>query len=277
MSTMFPDEFPRVLLRAPDQAQAEVFLNGGHLASWVTPDGHERLFLSGRTALQPGTAIRGGVPVVFPQFSNMGPLPNHGVAHTAQWDHVSTQSDASGRVAAHFRLEDSAETRRVWDQAFRLDLMITIGGAQLEIALQVTNTGERPYDFTAALHTYFRVQDIADVWVEGLGGMNYREHDVNYTQTETQLHIEGEINRRYWNVPGSILLHEGKHSLEIWQSGFRDAVIWNPGPKKGATLSDLEPAGYRRMLCIEAAVIGQRPLLAAGAVWRGLQQITVLR
>jgi glucose-6-phosphate 1-epimerase len=62
-----PDDFPKVRLSAPDGACADVFLHGGHVASWQTPDGQERLFFSQRAQFGPGAALRGGVPVIFPQ------------------------------------------------------------------------------------------------------------------------------------------------------------------------------------------------------------------
>jgi glucose-6-phosphate 1-epimerase len=57
--------------------------------------------------------------------------------------------------------------------------------------------------------------------------------------------------------------------------GFADSVIWNPGAAKGTTLSDLEPEGYRRMLCVEAAAIEESVVLEAGAEWSGTQLLTL--
>jgi glucose-6-phosphate 1-epimerase len=59
-------------------------------------------------------------------------------------------------------------------------------------------------------------------------------------------------------------------------SGFPDAVIWNPGAERGAALKDLEPDGFRRMLCVEAAVVETPVLLPAGKRWTGAQSITAL-
>ena len=66
-------------------ARATVLPYGAHVTSWITADGDERLYLSGRTAYRAGAAIRGGVPVIFPQFSDVGPLPRHGFARTRAW------------------------------------------------------------------------------------------------------------------------------------------------------------------------------------------------
>src|SRR5512146_3353582 len=74
------NNLPKVILHGPDGAQAEVYLHGAQVTSWKAADGLERLFLSERSDFLPGSAIRGGVPVIFPQFNELGPLIKHGFA-----------------------------------------------------------------------------------------------------------------------------------------------------------------------------------------------------
>jgi glucose-6-phosphate 1-epimerase len=271
-----PGDFPKVILTAPDNARAEIYLHGANVASWITPDGGEKLYLSQRNVFRPDAALRGGIPVVFPQFSGLGPLLKHGFARISAWEWLGSQSEADGSVSGHFQLTDSPATRTIWDHGFQLDLTVTVGGSQLEVSLQVTNTDTQPFDFTAALHTYFRVQDIAAVMVEGTGGLAYREFGVDSAQAESELRIDGETDRIYWNVPGPITLHDAGRTMRVTASGFPDAVIWNPGPEKAAALVDMEPDGYRSMLCIEAAVISQPVKLEPGAAWRGTQTLAAL-
>jgi len=71
MTTSQPHVF-----RAPDGAQFSATEFGGHVCSWIPAGGKEQLFLSKTSELGSGVAIRGGVPVVFPQFAGMGSLPN---------------------------------------------------------------------------------------------------------------------------------------------------------------------------------------------------------
>ena len=75
-----------VELRASDGASAVVTLHGAQVVSWrAAGTGGEQLYLSPRSAYADGTAIRGGVPVVFPQFSDRGPLVRHGFARSRPW------------------------------------------------------------------------------------------------------------------------------------------------------------------------------------------------
>ncbi len=47
--------------------------HGATLTGWSV-GGEQLIFVSPRAVFQPPKAIRGGVPVCFPQFGNLGPL-----------------------------------------------------------------------------------------------------------------------------------------------------------------------------------------------------------
>jgi glucose-6-phosphate 1-epimerase len=158
-------ELPRLRLVHPSGATAEVYLHGAHVTSWVPAGGSEALFLSRAASIAPGKAIRGGVPVIFPQFAGMGPLAKHGFARTQPWERVD---DADRPNAVRLRLRDSDETRRIWPHPFVAELAVEVGDDWLSIALAIHNPGDAAFDFTAALHTYLRVGDVRRATVEGL-------------------------------------------------------------------------------------------------------------
>jgi hypothetical protein len=99
-----PSGLPVVRLLAPDGASATVALHGGHVLSWVPAGGRECLYLSPRSGYAPGQAIRGGVPVIFPQFSDRGPLKRHGFARVVPWQ-LTQQSTADDAATALLRLD----------------------------------------------------------------------------------------------------------------------------------------------------------------------------
>ena len=49
--------------------------------------------------------------------------------------------------------------------------------------------------------------------------------------------------------------------------------LWNPWADKGAALADLPPDGWRRMLCVEAAVAGAPLTVRPGEEWYGRQKL----
>jgi glucose-6-phosphate 1-epimerase len=271
---------PRLVLIAPDGASAELYLHGAHVTSWVPAGGREQLFLSERSAFAPGRAIRGGVPVIFPQFAEEGPLPRHGFARTAEWtpvepDHTGAAGAAGDSAAATLMLRDSPATRAVWPQAFEARLTVRVGGPQLEMTLAVTNTGAMPLAFTGALHGYLRVTDVAHVAVAGLAGLRYRDQaagGVERADGDPAVRVVGELDRVYLGVPGPVLVREpSAGTLALHTEGFSDVVVWNPGPERGAALDDLEPDGWRRMLCVEPAIVSRPVRLAPGERWTGRQ------
>ena len=269
---------PMVALRSADGATAQVYLHGAHVTSWKPArDGDERLFLSERSEFRPGAAIRGGIPVIFPQFAAEGPLPRHGFARTAEWtlDEVATRG---GDATASLSLRDTADTRAIWSHEFLATLGVRVGGDQLAVTLAVENRGRTPLSFTAALHSYLRVYDARDATLVGLRGTKHRESGAPGAlakETSDALRFDGAVDRVYVDVPRSLTLWEPERSMEIGFEAFPDAVVWNPGPEKAAALADMEPDGQRHMACVEAAVV-QRPVtLAPGERWSGTQRFRV--
>ena len=80
----------------------KIYLHGAHVTSWVPAGGDERLFLSQKSEFRPGAAIRGGVPVIFPQFGGLGTLPKHGFARTLPWDLSSLGGDPGSSTAEFY-------------------------------------------------------------------------------------------------------------------------------------------------------------------------------
>ena len=90
---------PCIRLHTPQGDTALVALQGAQVLSWVA-GGRERLYLSPRAVLDGQAAIRGGIPLCFPQFNQRGPLPKHGFARNLAWSADAAQADAERARAA---------------------------------------------------------------------------------------------------------------------------------------------------------------------------------
>ena len=245
--------------------------------SWKPAGGGEHLFLSRRSSFEKDTAIRGGIPVAFPQFAERGPLVKHGFARTMPWEFVAAaETDAGSTVS--FRLESSPQTRAAWPNEFRLELFASLGAARLELELRVTNTGRAPFAFSGALHTYVAVSDAMAARLEGLEGTRYRDRESRHIEVEARKFVTAKepIDRVYFAAPRNLRLHDGRDAMRIEQRGFADTVVWNPGRELAATLPDMEPEGYRGMLCVEAEAVDPPITVAPGATWSGGQSLTAL-
>ena len=268
---------PVVTLRAGDGAVAEVHRHGAHVTSWrPMGDVDDRLFLSARSELDGTAAIRGGVPVIFPQFAAEGPLPRHGFARTSLWSLGCVAREADGTAEAELVLRDSPETRRIWDAEFKAVLAVTVVARQLAITLRVENVGDQPFSFTAALHTYLRVRDVGDAEIHGLRGTLYRvSGDRGLVADDAdRLLLPEYIDRVYVGAQSPLELRERDRSLLLEADGFPDAVVWNPGRERAAALHDLEPGDERRFVCIEAAAVQTPITLGSGRRWAGTQTLT---
>jgi glucose-6-phosphate 1-epimerase len=265
------------LVHTPSGASAEVHPRGAHVTSWIPAGGTEALFVSRAAHFEPGTAIRGGVPVVFPQFATFGPLPKHGFARLEPWSPADSPPSR-----AVLRLRDSAGTREIWPHAFAAELAVELEEARLSIRLSVTNTEVAPYSFTAALHTYLRVADVRRASVVGLQGLTYRDSrhgGETRVEVEAELWIPDEIDRIYLDAPSELRVRDevGGRTIRILSEGFADAVVWNPGARGAADLLDMEAGEEREMLCVEAAQVAVPVFLGPGETWRGAQVLEVER
>lgn len=271
---------PALQLALPTGETATIALQGAQVLSWTGRDGAERFFLSPRAALDGHSPIRGGVPVCFPQFNQRGPLAKHGFARTLPWRVERSEADGDsggeGPVArAVFALDDTPETRAWWPHGFAARLTVALSAEHLLLDLSVRNTGTTAWDFTAALHGYYRVSDIAATRVEGLDGCARWDSaaDVHSVQ-QGPVAFDGEYDCIFSAAPAPLRLHAGDHALTLAQSpSWGNTVVWNPGAALCAKLADLPPDGYRHMVCVEAACIDQPVHLAPGAGWSGWQRL----
>lgn len=249
-------ELPAVRIASLDGAEAIVTLYGAHVISWKTADGAQRLFCSALSALDGSRAIRGGVPVIFPQFAERGTGMRHGFARVSTWRLADSGVDDVGAYAVFALTQDALApaTRQAWPHAFELQLRVTVQGQTLSLALEVRNSGADAFAFSSALHSYFLVDDVHQVSIGGV------QPDL--------LRIAAKIDQIYSGIDGHITLAQPGATLRLDQNGFCDAVVWNPGADDAKALADLQDDEYLRFVCVEPALIDPHTL-APGAVWRG--------
>jgi glucose-6-phosphate 1-epimerase len=256
-STDLSSGYPALDIHHPT-CTARVALHGAHLMEW-TPTGHNPvLYMSPQAILQEGKPIRGGVPVCWPWF---GPhetdaaLPAHGFVRIRFWELASASEDES-LVTLKFSLKDSEESRRMWPHAFALELEMRLG-AEMHLALRMTNRGNAPFEISGALHTYLTVGDVHRVTVEGLDGAEYLDTVGGKRDMHTQtgdVRFAGEVDRNYHTVGEVRVLDAAwNRTITVQPSGSHTAVVWNPWIEKSKTLADLPDEAYLGFVCVETA------------------------
>lgn len=278
----------KVVLREINGSSVEVYLYGAHVTSWKNEHGEELLFVSSKAIFKPPKPIRGGIPICFPQFSDLGPLEAHGFARNRLWtfddDPPPFPPDATNKVFTDLILRPTKEDLKLWPHSFEYRLRITLGpGTNLMLTSRIrnTNTDGKPFTFTFAYHTYFSVSDISEVRVEGLETLDYLDNcqkRERFTEQGDSITFESEVDRIYLSTPTKIAImdHEKKRTFVMRKDGLPDAVVWNPWDKKSKAMVDFGDEEYKHMLCVEAAAVEKPVTLKPGEEWRGRQELSVV-
>ena len=127
---------PVLILTHGSGAVCEVYPHGATVTRYTSPTGAEVLWTSESAVFDGAKAIRGGIPVVFPQFGpaadarvgGPGTMAQHGFARTAAWtvDAAGTKILDSGDPQAVLTLADSAATRALWPHAFACSYTVVL-------------------------------------------------------------------------------------------------------------------------------------------------------
>jgi glucose-6-phosphate 1-epimerase len=273
-------DFTTLEIRHP-KCSASIALNGGHVMHW-TPTGHAPvLYMSPVSLLQPGKAIRGGVPICWPWF---GPHPSspdlaaHGFARNMPWQLMAAAEDADG-VTLELGLNSSPATKQLWPHDFELRLIVRLGSA-MDLSLRMKNKDDQPFTITGALHTYLCVADISQTVVYGLEGSRYVESRLSPEQIlqEGPVTFDREVDRNYASA-STVKVEDraGNRRLILEKSGSQATVVWNPWIEKSKRLSDLPDEAYHHFLCVEAANSGLESItLAPGECHELTQRVSIV-
>jgi glucose-6-phosphate 1-epimerase len=263
-----------VRLQREGMGTVVVLLQGGHVVSWQDPSGTERLYLSSLSPLDGTTAVRGGVPVIFPQFSTRGPLGRHGFARTQRWRRTGPGEAPDDPLSVTLELASSPATLALWPESFRIELRVSLAPWQLTLELSVHNTGQRPWAFTGALHTYLAAGPLGTQQLHGLEQCPFEDALASGKRrpaTGERLVPHGAVDRIYFGVNGPLELNSPLGQMTLTQTGWPDTVVWNPGATGSQALTDLPDNGYDQFLCVEAALAGQPQTVRPGYPWQGAQ------
>jgi glucose-6-phosphate 1-epimerase len=254
--TLLLDGAPAVCLEGPAGDAVTVLLRGAQVISWVDANGVERLYRSPTSPLSGPQAVRGGVPVIFPQFAARGPLVRHGFARTRVWALLPWDASAP-EPSLSLQLHNVVGDDPQWPHTCTCTLTVSLQTQGLCMALAIENTGTTTFPFQAALHTYLAVGDLAKTSVVGV-------------LPEGAVQLLGEpIDHIFEAVTGPLQLDGPLGALQLVHTGFPDVVVWNPGADAG--LVDLPPQGHTQFVCVEAAAVVQPVVLEPGARWQGAQ------
>lgn len=256
-------------------SSATIYLHGSHVASWQL-GGRELLFMSDLAVYNGTKALRGGIPVCWPQFGDLGPCKaQHGFARNKPWTLVGVTATTT-TTTAKFALcsvqpesefpypvgnrrhattdppthDPSSSTTPTYlhhstptspSPQYHLTNEVTISGAEQTLSQQlaVANPGAEAFSFTTALHTYFKV-DALEATVGGLSGCKYLDSlDGRAEKVESleEVSFAGEVDRIYMDVPRVVTVSDSSVKFDIGTTeSLTDGIVWNPWISKAASM-----------------------------------------
>ena len=263
------------------QATATIYLQGAHVAAWQPAGAKPVIFLSSRSELAPGKAIRGGVPIAFPWCAarrDGKPGPSHGFARIEPWT-LAFAALADEDLHLTFTLGPTAMGRELGFDNFRLAYQVTIGRT-LSMQLTVANGADTPLTFEEALHTYFAVEDARETTITGLDSATYLDKTDGF-KPKTQhgaVTFSGATDRMYENTAATTVIDDaaGGRRITVAKTGSNTTVVWNPWDEGAARLADMEDDEWRQFVCCETVNAGVNAVtLATGASHTMQAQISV--
>jgi glucose-6-phosphate 1-epimerase len=273
---------PRVKVQT-SEATATLYLQGAQLTDWQPACQEKVLFLSRTSLFEPGTAIRGGIPISFPWFASDSkrdrvggrPGPSHGFARLESWQMREVRR-RERTIEMELALGPTEMSRSMGFDDFLLTLNVSVG-KELVTRLTVRNTGRGALEFELAFHNYFSVVDVHEASVTGLESAAYFDKTDERKQKPaagTPIRFTGPTDRVYLNTDGPCVIHDGaeRRDIRIVKTNSRNTVVWNPGK----ALADLGEWDWHEMLCVETADVGRNArVLAAGETFTMGEKISV--
>jgi glucose-6-phosphate 1-epimerase len=269
-----------VIVLTLGQLRAKVSLFGATVLSFTIQE-KEVLFVSEQAIFDGAKPIRGGIPLVFPQFgAGTGELPSHGFARTSRW---KLEAEASHKALLSLSWQDELSSK-AWKYPFKLEYTIELlpEGA-LFTSLRIINlglVGEEPFTFQALQHTYLSVPDISKLTVLGLGkGAAFinqlAKGEVQKLDIDA-LPVNQEVDWIFFGNPekpreeANVALGDGsvvsiKRSLTVASKHVAcDVVVWNPWIEKSKKMADFGDDEYKKMICVEPGNVSRKDTLRGG-------------
>ncbi|MBA0653500.1 hypothetical protein Goklo_020666 [Gossypium klotzschianum] len=239
---------PKLLLTSDHGSEAEIYLFGGCITSWKVPSGRDLLFV------RPDAV-----------FDKKKPIRN------MDWSLVESEN-VEGNPNVTLELKDSPYSRAMWDFGFQARYKVVLNTKSLSTELKVTNTDNKPFTFSTALHSYFRAS-ITGVSVKGLKGCKTLNKDpdpknpIEGREERDAITFPGFVDCIYLDAPNEVHLDNGLGDvISIRNTNWSDAVLWNPHLQMEAC--------YKDFVCVENAKIGTIQLEPEQS-WIGKQHLSI--
>ena len=257
---------------------ATLLLQGAQLIEFTPSNSTKNLlWLSDNVEYKKGKPLRGGIPICWPWFGNVDKNPAeiqhqiinsekdntpsaHGFVRSIPWQVTSIQ-ESCHHVEITLALSSNAESKALWPFEFNLEARFVFSN-KLEVELTTTNTSNKAFAISQALHTYLPTQDIRKTYIHNAHNSTYIDAlDSWKEKTQTgRIGFSEETDRLYFfpakaknNTQYELRIESPGQQLVLKNTQSQSAVIWNPWINKSKQLSQFKADDYQYMYCIETA------------------------
>ena len=234
------------------------------------------LWISSGAIFDGTKAIRGGIPLVFPQFGpkadeklGVPSMKQHGFARISKWAIAATWTE---ECKVSFRLSDSETTRELWP--FKFDLLYTVQLTKegLRTELKITNVDTKPMHPQALLHTYYAAANVTSTEVQGLEAHSFFDQLSGETHVQSgSITFKGETDLifhggalqgpKQLSIPSAAAITVDATAVDEFGETSAvtplapDVVVWNPHIAKARSMADFDDDGWTSMLCVEPGIL----------------------
>jgi glucose-6-phosphate 1-epimerase len=218
--------------------------------------------------------VRGGQHILFPQFSQSGPLKKHGFVRDLKWRICEdTQINNLHRVVCSTEISEGDFLQ--WPYGACLILSIELRLGIMSQKLEIKNTGNKTFSWTGGLHPYFYISNFADARLDGLDSVNYFDRyapNVQHVQCGP-LGWNERACEKLFNRSLTLKLWTGSNHLTLQAKGFDQWMVWNPGLEGAKNIVDIPHEDWKKFICIEPVCVSRPVYLRPGEFFEGVFEI----
>lgn len=186
-----------------------------------------------------------------------------------EWSLKSESVSAEGYPTVTMELNANEETKAMWDYDFQCLKSFTLTPTKVISTFEVMNKGEKDFDFTSALHSYYSCNDVEKIQIQGdFKGQTYVDKTEdpfkeNKGETDT-ITINKFMEGVFPSMKGAVTIEDPdrKTSTTIKNTkGWDDYILWAPLGNESYEAS--------KFVCIESGCVSKPVTVKAGDKWVG--------
>jgi len=213
---------------------------------------------------------RGGVPILFPQFSDRGSLRKHGFVRNVIWKMVFHLRES---CSEHLRYELNLTSNNLnhWSHKVFIQLDVIAKVKSITFSLTIKNLSGSDFVWTGGFHPYFKIENLMAIKIDGLMGCElenkYRPEKTHHSE-EFLLFDENPCEILFLSN-SNLLIHDNKKRIYLFSKGFSEWMIWNPGKLGVKDFLDIPHDDWAQFLSIEPVNAKKPQLVMVGGKFMG--------